>query len=262
MPLSFPIMMWSPVENQPVYLWNVPNRCFWAFHNIPVCCRLCPNFLETWRWHQIQNKHIFTKIKESLRKGKPFKTLFCYCCELPICQKRSGNHQSVLVMFYTVSILRGESGLYEKWPRTQSNKELRSYSETSFGLNVYGYRHNLWELRKKKGEGVLGPNAAECVTPYIYTVLKWHTPLCFPLYCQTPFWHRPSLIHMQIHYKLHDGEGSDNLSVTELFEWSLWPSVFMEFYTKLHISLLFKGLTEGFCGCHNNKLNNPLCYLL
>lgn len=46
-----------------------------------------------------------------------------------------------------------------------------SYFRGSVELNVYGYKHNQRELRKKKWEGVLGVSSAECVRPYIYTVL-------------------------------------------------------------------------------------------
>ena len=47
MPLSYPIMILSPVTNEPVYLWNVPNRSFWSVRQLsqsfvaPV-----PTFLE------------------------------------------------------------------------------------------------------------------------------------------------------------------------------------------------------------------------
>ena len=43
---SYPIMILSPVTNEPVYLWNVPNRCLWSIPKlsqsfaapVPTCC--------------------------------------------------------------------------------------------------------------------------------------------------------------------------------------------------------------------------------
>lgn len=34
MPLSYPIVILT-VTHEPVYLWDAPNWCFWAFHNFP-----------------------------------------------------------------------------------------------------------------------------------------------------------------------------------------------------------------------------------
>lgn len=61
-----------------------------------------------------------------------------------------------------------------------ANQEAKRYFKASGGFSVYGYRHNLRELRKKSREGVLGEQTAvECVTPYIYTELSWHTASVF-----------------------------------------------------------------------------------
>ena len=34
-PLSYPVMILSPVTSEPVHLWNDTNRCFWWYHNSP-----------------------------------------------------------------------------------------------------------------------------------------------------------------------------------------------------------------------------------
>lgn len=44
------------------------------------------------------------------------------------------------------------------------------YFKACLGFTVYGYRHNLWELRKKRREGVLRPTAAaQSVSHPIFT---------------------------------------------------------------------------------------------
>lgn len=34
MPLSYSVIILWPVNNECLYLWTFPNRCFWALHNI------------------------------------------------------------------------------------------------------------------------------------------------------------------------------------------------------------------------------------
>lgn len=51
-------------HNKPVYLWNVPKVFFEQSTTFLVVCCPFPSLFETYCWHQIRNKHIFTKLHE------------------------------------------------------------------------------------------------------------------------------------------------------------------------------------------------------
>ncbi len=45
--ISYPVMKLSPVPNEPLYLWNVPNWCFWGIPRLsPVCPAPLPTCLK------------------------------------------------------------------------------------------------------------------------------------------------------------------------------------------------------------------------
>lgn len=51
-------------HNKPVYLWNVPKVFFEQSTTFLVICFPFPSLFEMYCWHQIRNKHIFTKLYE------------------------------------------------------------------------------------------------------------------------------------------------------------------------------------------------------
>ena len=66
MALSYPVMILSPISNEPVYWWECSKQVFYFkdFTTFLVFCFPCPNF-EACCWHEIQNKCVLTNIMVS-----------------------------------------------------------------------------------------------------------------------------------------------------------------------------------------------------
>ena len=81
MPLSYPTMTLSPVTNEPVYLWNLPHRCFLEHcATFPDFCCLCPSLLAI----QIKYKGIILNLLSfqlrKCQKGIPNNQNLYYLC--------------------------------------------------------------------------------------------------------------------------------------------------------------------------------------
>lgn len=68
---------------------------------------------------------------------------------------------------------------YKSSPHPYPSKQVavyRTYSKASLGCNVYRYKHNLRELRKKKWEGVVRSNGCRvCQILYLYSSDPTHS---------------------------------------------------------------------------------------
>lgn len=101
-PLSYRIVILSPVTSGHVYLWIMPCcGVICAFPAFPVFCCPCPNLFEMCCWHGIQSEHIFAKINK-VNERKTLNTFSLCCFEIEYVSKRiSSISHAVLFVFFT-----------------------------------------------------------------------------------------------------------------------------------------------------------------
>lgn len=108
MPLSYQVMILSPVTDEPVHLWDVPHTFSLSFD-----CS-CPNLFEKCYWYQIQNRHIFTNISvDEVKHGthclcSVFQGLANYHALFYLCHTRHCNFFGIRIVLKSLIYARND----------------------------------------------------------------------------------------------------------------------------------------------------------